>query len=76
LGQLLTGPFEVRDAEDDMVDAHGHLGILARIRRRLPEVKRYSPLIVAAALAALALAALKITEERDPQRTWTPVRPS
>jgi hypothetical protein len=31
---------------------------------------------VAAALAALALAALKLTEEKAPERTWTPVRPS
>jgi hypothetical protein len=39
-------------------------------------VKRFSPLIVAAALAALALAALKMTEDKEPSRTWTPVQPS
>jgi hypothetical protein len=45
-------------------------------RRRLVPVKRFSPLIVVAALAALALAALKITEDKEPPSNWTPVAPT
>lgn len=59
-----------------MIDAQAHRAILARKGLRLIGVKRFSPLIVAAALVALALAALKMTEDKEPPSTWTPVRPS
>lgn len=75
-GQMLGCMGEVGNAEDDMIDMKRHRRSMAPTCRRLAPVKRYSPLIVVAALAALALAALKITEDTPAPTTWTPVRPT
>lgn len=50
--------------------------VLGRERHRLYVVKRFSPLVLIAVVAAAAFALLRTHEEAEPAEEWKPVRPS
>lgn len=52
----------------EVVDHAGH-------RHRLVDVRRFSPLILLAVVAAAAVALLRSTDDNEPDGDWKPVQP-